>query len=61
MLEGSLNSKSSLVQKTDILLIICLRLVDTQGDLELKNERKDLEQETTELTNIFGSILRKMF
>jgi four helix bundle protein len=36
-----------------------LRLVDTNDDKELEDERKDLEQEATELTNIFGSILRK--
>ena len=36
-----------------------LKLIDTQDDLELENERKDLEQEATELMNIFGSILRK--
>jgi four helix bundle protein len=36
-----------------------LKLIDTEGDLELQDERKNLEQETAELTNIFGSILRK--
>lgn len=36
-----------------------LRLVDTQDNAELEQERKDLEQESTELMNIFGSILRK--
>jgi len=36
-----------------------LKLVDTQGDTEQEQERKDLEQEATELMNIFGSILRK--
>ena len=36
-----------------------LRLVDTQDNAELEQERKDLEQEATELMNIFGSILRK--
>ena len=36
-----------------------LRLVDTQDSAELEQERKDLEQEATELMNIFGSILRK--
>ena len=36
-----------------------LRLVDTQDNTELEQERKDLEQEATELMNIFGSILRK--
>jgi four helix bundle protein len=35
-----------------------LRLIDTQNDLQLINEQKDLEQEATELMNIFGSILR---
>ena len=35
-----------------------LRLIDTQDDLQLNNERKDLVQEATELMNIFGSILR---
>ncbi|MFH1674837.1 MAG: four helix bundle protein [Pseudomonadota bacterium] len=36
-----------------------LRLIDTNGEMELEKERKDLEQEATELMNIFGSILRK--
>ena len=36
-----------------------LGLVDTQNDQELENERKNLQQESGELTNIFGSILRK--
>ena len=36
-----------------------LKLIDTQDDLELGNERKELEQEAMELTNIFGSILSK--
>ena len=36
-----------------------LRLIDTNGKMELEKERKDLEQEATELMNIFGSILRK--
>ena len=36
-----------------------LRLVDTSDDKELEDERRGLEQEATELTNIFGSILRK--
>lgn len=36
-----------------------LRLVDTRDDLELENERKDLEQEAAELMSIFCSILRK--
>ena len=35
-----------------------LRLIDTQDDLQLIKEQKDLEQEATELMNIFGSILR---
>ena len=37
-----------------------LRLVDTGSDAELEQERKDLEQEATELMKIFGSILRKV-
>jgi four helix bundle protein len=36
-----------------------LKLVDTDDNLELENERKRLEQEATELMKIFGSILRK--
>ena len=36
-----------------------LRLVDINNDEELEDERKELEQEATELTSIFGSILRK--
>ena len=35
-----------------------LRLIDTNGK-EQENERKELEQEATELTSIFGSILQK--
>jgi hypothetical protein len=34
-------------------------LIDTDAISELENERKDLEDEATELMNIFGSILRK--
>jgi len=36
-----------------------LRLVDIQDDPELERERQELEQEATELMNIFGSIVRK--
>jgi len=36
-----------------------LRLVDTCEDQELESKRADLIQESTELMNIFGSILRK--
>ena len=36
-----------------------LRLVDMGNDAELENERVALVQESTELMNIFGSILRK--
>jgi four helix bundle protein len=36
-----------------------LKLVDVQNVPEQEQERKDLEQEATELMNIFGSILRK--
>jgi four helix bundle protein len=36
-----------------------LRLVDTNKDNELENERKSLEKEATELTHIFGSIVTK--
>jgi len=36
-----------------------LRLVDTQGELELEKERGYLINESTELMNIFGSILQK--
>lgn len=36
-----------------------LRLVDTQDDIELENERKKLIQKATELMKIFGSILQK--
>lgn len=36
-----------------------LRLVDTFKDKELEVERDDLIQESTELMNIFGSILQK--
>jgi len=36
-----------------------LRLVDTRDAPELDSERGGLEQEATELMNIFGAILRK--
>jgi len=36
-----------------------LWLIDTCNDPEQENEQKDLENEATELMNIFGSILRK--
>jgi len=36
-----------------------LKLVDTNGDFELEQERDELIQEATKLMNIFGSILRK--
>ncbi len=36
-----------------------LRLVDTTDDIDMENERKYLENEASELMNIFGSILRK--
>jgi len=36
-----------------------LRLIDIDGKPDLENERKELEQEASELTNIFGSILAK--
>jgi hypothetical protein len=36
-----------------------LRLIDAYDDEERENERKILENEASELMNIFGSILRK--
>ena len=36
-----------------------LRLVDTENDEELEKERQYLVNESTELMNIFGAILRK--
>jgi four helix bundle protein len=36
-----------------------LKLVDTNGNSTLEQERKELIQEATELMNIFGAILRK--
>jgi len=36
-----------------------LRLVEVQDDARLENEQKNLEEEATELMNIFGAILRK--
>lgn len=36
-----------------------LRLLDTGGNAELDSERDALIQESTELMNIFGAILRK--
>jgi four helix bundle protein len=36
-----------------------LRLLNTQQNNDLEDKRKDLERESIEITNIFGSILRK--
>ena len=36
-----------------------LKLINSEGKPELEHERKELVQEATELTNIFGAILRK--
>ncbi len=36
-----------------------LKLIDTNGDSGLEQDRDELIQEATELMNIFGSILRK--
>ncbi|HYA92426.1 MAG TPA: four helix bundle protein, partial [Thermodesulfobacteriota bacterium] len=36
-----------------------LRLIDPFDELKQESDRKDLENEGTELMNIFGSILRK--
>jgi four helix bundle protein len=36
-----------------------LKLIDTHYEEEQEKERQELEQEATELMNIFGSILRK--
>ena len=36
-----------------------LKLIDVQDDMELEEAIKNLSKEATELTNIFGSILRK--
>ena len=36
-----------------------LRLIDPYDELEQESERKGLENEASELMNIFGSILRK--
>ena len=36
-----------------------LRLIDIEDNLKLESEGKSLEQEATELMNIFGTILRK--
>ena len=36
-----------------------LKLIDTNGEPERENDRKDLVQESTELMNIFGAILTK--
>ena len=36
-----------------------LRLVDTGGNRELEQERRELEDEANELTHIFGSIVTK--
>jgi four helix bundle protein len=36
-----------------------LKLINPEGNKEVEHEKKELVQEATELTNIFGSILRK--
>jgi len=36
-----------------------LKLTDVNSDQEMEDERRDLEREAMELTNIFGAILRK--
>ena len=36
-----------------------LKLIDTNGEPEQENDRKDLVQESRELMNIFGAILTK--
>ncbi len=36
-----------------------LKLIDIEGENEQEKARKELEKESTELMNIFGSILRK--
>ena len=36
-----------------------LKLIDVQDDVELEEVINDLSKEATELTNIFGSIVRK--
>ncbi|MCK4728190.1 MAG: four helix bundle protein [Desulfobacterales bacterium] len=36
-----------------------LKLIDTDGEPEQENDRKDLIQESTELMKIFGAILTK--
>ena len=36
-----------------------LKLIDTNNNLDYEQERMELIRETTELTNIFGSIIRK--
>ena len=36
-----------------------LKLIDTNSEMKLENERQYLEKEATELMNIFGAILRK--
>jgi four helix bundle protein len=36
-----------------------LRLIDTDGNADLERERKELEDEASELTHIFGSIVTK--
>jgi len=36
-----------------------LKLIDTEEEAELENERQNLEREAGELTSIFGSIVTK--
>jgi len=36
-----------------------LRLIETSSESNIEKERRSLEEEATELMNIFGSILRK--
>jgi four helix bundle protein len=37
----------------------CLKLIDTENNKDLEKDRIDLIKEATELTNIFGAIVRK--
>ncbi len=36
-----------------------MRLLETDDNMDISKERQDLSNEATELTNIFGAILRK--
>jgi len=47
------------LSKKDFIMRYWLKLVDTQEDSELERECVGLQEEATELMNIFGAILKR--